>query len=94
VASNKLNKAKCDRLFGITHEFWESRVWCKDYLPEYEYKNNAHPYQEYLTDLKVQRVFIKEQMERLLNSNIVDQIDRAIEKIEPLAIDELLGRQT
>ena len=91
MANNTLNKAKCYRLFGITRDFWESSLYCSPKLPRYEYEGNAHPYQEYLADLKIQRVFIEKQLKKLLDSKLLNRIDEAIEKIEPLAVEELLG---
>tara|TARA_Y100000780_G_scaffold74235_1_gene66616 strand:- start:264 stop:548 length:285 start_codon:yes stop_codon:yes gene_type:complete len=91
MANTVLNKAKCERLFGITRDFWESSLHCYKELHPYEYENNAHPYQEYLADMRTQYPFIKEQLNKLQESNILTKIEEAIEVIKPLAVKELMG---
>ena len=90
MANTILNKAKCQRLFGITRDFWEGGMHCYPTLHPWEYENNAHPYQEYLADMKIQKAFIKERWEELKNADILTQIDEAIEVIKPLAAKELM----
>ena len=96
MANKKLNKAKCERLFGITSEFWwrNPHVYlsAKDVWSG-EYENNAHPNQEYLADLRTQRAYIAKQLKINAEYNILDAIDKAIEATMPLAMAELLGEE-
>ena len=106
MAKLGLNKAKCERLFGIDRGFWDLNNVCSMYLrfgktlevdkngevtnDWGEYCLNAHPHSEYLADLKEQRKHIAEKLEQILKSNILEQIDEAIEATTPLAIAETI----
>ena len=105
MANLNMSFAKLDRLFNIPREFWNipnfraletlpDSEWNKEMgwytnIVRDEYRNNAHPHQEYLADLKMARVLIKEQLDEIAKTEILNKIDRAIEATTPLAIKEI-----
>ena len=105
MANLNMSFAKLERLFNIPREFWsmpyyravetlpdceydEKRGWYTNIIRD-EYRNNAHPHQEYLADLKMARVLIKRKLDEIAKTKILNDIDRAIEATTPLAIKEL-----
>lgn len=105
MANLNMSYAKLDRLFNIPREFWSITKFSAlatvpdcEYNEEYgwytnivrdEYRNNAHPHQEYLADLKMARVLIKQKLDEIVKTEILNEIDRAIEATTPLAIKEI-----
>jgi len=106
MANLSISYARLDRLFRIPREFWNipnfravATLPDCEYNEEYgyytntirdEYRNNAHPHQEYLADLKIARVLIKKKLDEIAKTEILNEIDRAIEETKKLAITELM----